>query len=86
MDETPDIKVGDQPKSEETPPAANQAEVKGGKKEPSVQASATPHHSWVYHVFNFFLGKETRLGRIMRPVLRWAAAVVGLFALGLLAG
>jgi len=82
MDETPDIKVDDQPKSDETPPAADQPEVKGGKKEPS----ATSGHSWVYHVFNFFLGKETRLGRIMRPVLRWAAAVVGLFALGLLAG
>ncbi len=29
---------------------------------------------------------ETRLGRVMRPVLRWLAATTGLFALGLLAG
>jgi hypothetical protein len=29
---------------------------------------------------------ETRLGRFMRPLLRWLAAITGLFALGLLAG
>ena len=34
----------------------------------------------------FLLGPETSVGRFMRPLLRWLAAVTGFFALGLLAG
>ena len=41
-----------------------------------------PRKSVLYHLFS----PETRLGRFMRPVLRWLAAIAGLFALGLLAG
>jgi prefoldin subunit 5 len=40
----------------------------------------------VYHVFNFLLGASSPVGRVVRPVLRWLAAIVGLVALGLLAG
>ncbi len=47
---------------------------------------ATPpplqRHGVVYKT----LSPETRTGRFMRPLLRWLAAIVGLFALGLLAG
>jgi hypothetical protein len=45
-----------------------------------------PHHSWIYHVFNFLLGAKTPVGRVTRPVLRWLATVVGLVALVLMAG
>jgi hypothetical protein len=38
--------------------------------------------SLLYHLFS----PETRVGRVTRPVLRWLAAITGLFALGLLAG
>ncbi len=55
--------------------------------EPSAAVYVPPRRrSWLYRFLNFLLGADTRLGRIMRPVLRWTAAVVGLFALGLLAG
>jgi hypothetical protein len=86
MDETEDIDENDEPNTEDTPAVGNAQEVSAEKAESVKAPPAFPHHSWVYHVFNFFLGKETRLGRIMRPFLRWTAAVVGLFALGLLAG
>jgi hypothetical protein len=38
--------------------------------------------SLLYRLFS----PETRVGRVTRPVLRWLAAITGLFALGLLAG
>lgn len=44
-----------------------------------------PARSWLHRFFSTLLSPETRLGRIMRPVLRWTAAIVGLFALGMLA-
>ena len=37
-------------------------------------------------LFYHLLSSETRTGRFMRPLLRWLAAITGLFALGLLAG
>jgi ribosomal protein S15P/S13E len=37
-------------------------------------------------VMHFAFSPETRLGRILRPVLRWLATIIGLFALGLLVG
>jgi hypothetical protein len=86
MDETENIDENDEPNTEETPAVGNGQEVSAEKAESGIATPAVPHHSWVYHVFNFLLGKETRLGRVMRPFLRWTAAVVGLFALGLLAG
>jgi len=55
--------------------------------EDSAPEKAAPvRHGWVYRLFNFLLGAGTPVGRVVRPVLRWLAAVVGLFALGLLAG
>jgi hypothetical protein len=37
-------------------------------------------------VFEYLFSFETRSGRIIRTLLRWLAAITGLFALGLLAG
>ncbi len=48
----------------------------------SLKKPHAPRKSVLYHLFS----PETRLGRFMRPVLRWLAAITGLFALGLLAG
>jgi type II secretory pathway component PulM len=44
-----------------------------------------PARSWLYRFFYALLSPETHLGRFMRPVLRWTATIVGLFALGMLA-
>jgi hypothetical protein len=40
---------------------------------------------WLYRALYATLSPQTRLGRFMRPFLRWTAAIVGLFALGMLA-
>ncbi len=48
----------------------------------SLKKPNSSRKSVLYHLFS----PETRLGRFMRPVLRWLAAITGLFALGLLAG
>jgi hypothetical protein len=53
---------------------------------PALVEKPAPRHSWFYRFLNFMLGRDTRVGRILRPFLRWAAAITGLFALGLLAG
>ena len=53
---------------------------------PTGKETSPAKRSWIYRFFNFLLGADSRLGRVMRTILRWAAAVVGLFALGLLAG
>jgi hypothetical protein len=65
-------------------PDVNEAPVKVQIPDISaaVASSAPRKKSLVYHLFS----PETRLGRVMRPVLRWLAAITGLFALGLLAG
>lgn len=52
----------------------------------SGEKAAPAKPSWIFRFFNFLLGADSRLGRVMRTILRWTAAVVGLFALGLLAG
>jgi hypothetical protein len=44
-----------------------------------------PTRSWLSRFFYTLLSPQTRLGRFMRPLLRWTAAIVGLFALGMLA-
>jgi hypothetical protein len=72
--------------AEASQPAEGQAPVEGeetGEVEPAAQPA---RRSWFYRVLRFMFSPETRLGRVMRPFLRWTAAVVGLFALGLLAG
>ena len=73
---------------EAVPPAGE--EVKSTPQAEAAAASATPaqpaRRSWFYRLLYFMFSPETRLGRILRPFLRWTAAVVGLFALGLLAG
>ena len=48
----------------------------------TVQEPPAPRKGLAYRLFS----PETRLGGVMRPVLRWLAAIIGLFALGLLAG
>jgi hypothetical protein len=48
----------------------------------AAQELPSPRKNLAYRLFS----PETRLGRIIRPVLRWLAAIAGLFALGLLAG
>ena len=81
---------------EEKPPEiANQAEEKPAAEtpEPETPAAVTPpaepqappRKPWLYRVFYALLSPETRLGRFMRPFLRWTAAIAGLFALGMLA-
>ncbi len=42
--------------------------------------------SVLWRFFHWLLGKDSRMGRFMRRALRLLATVVGLFALGLLAG
>jgi hypothetical protein len=63
-----------------TPPAAPQVE------QPSRQAPPTPPKPERRNLVYTLLSNETRGGRFMRPLLRWLAAITGLFALGLLAG
>jgi hypothetical protein len=53
---------------------------------PAVETPSTPAESGFKKALRFAFSPETRLGRILRPVLRWLATIVGLFALGLLAG
>ena len=60
----------DQPSGVETPAA------------PSIVEK--PKQSAVSKVLNFLFSPQTRFGRFMRTLLRWVAAIVGLFALGLL--
>ncbi len=64
------------------------AEKPSSEGEPGAEtAAAAPpkRRSWFYDFLYFTFSPETRLGRVMRPFLRWTGAVVGLFALGLLA-
>lgn len=52
---------------------------------PAAEPQTPPKKTWLYRFLYATLSPETRLGRIMRPVLRWTAAIAGLFALGMLA-
>ncbi len=79
----PEVEAAPQPVASqvvEIPP--NQGEEAAGAS-PGAQPA---QRSWFYRMLHFMFSPETRLGRIMRPFLRWTAAIVGLFALGLLAG
>ncbi len=50
------------------------------------QAEAQPQKAPARGFWHFLLGADTRLGRFNRAALRFLATVLGLFALGLLAG
>ncbi len=66
-----------------SPPIKNETAARATV--PDLASLKKPHahrKSVLYHLFS----PETRLGRFMRPVLRWLAAITGLFGLGLLAG
>jgi hypothetical protein len=84
------------PPGEEKPAeAASQIEEKpaGEAVEKETPAAGTPpaeplkpaRKPWLYRFSYALLSPETRLGRFMRPFLRWTATIVGLFALGMLA-
>jgi len=70
-----DEKLPGQVPEQETPAAVT----------PAVEPQKPARKPWLYRFFYALLSPETRLGRFMRPALRWTAAIVGLFALGLLA-
>ena len=81
-----------QPAAEETsastnaassPPVADESVARATIPDlTTLKEAQAPRKSLAYKMFS----PETRLGRFMRPVLRWLAAITGLFALGLLAG
>jgi hypothetical protein len=52
---------------------------------PAVEPQKPPQKPWLSRALYATLSPETRLGRFMRPFLRWTAAIAGLFALGMLA-
>lgn len=81
------------PAEKKTEPSAAQSLPENGTPQPASQASETisarenqpgrpPSPGLLYRLFS----TQTRTGRFMRPLLRWLAAITGLFALGLLAG
>ncbi len=75
----PDLQASEDRAVEEKPSGEGEASADSG-------AAAVPgRRSWFYRFLYFTFSPETRLGRVMRPFLRWTGAVVGLFALGLLA-
>ena len=66
-----------------SPPVQDETAVKANVPDlTSLKQAQSPRKSLAYKLFS----PETHLGRVMRPVLRWLAAISGLFALGLLAG
>ncbi len=73
----PDLKAGVDQAAGEKP---------SGEEGTDFGTAALPaRRSWFYRFLYFTFSPDTRLGRVMRPFLRWTAAVVGLFALGLMA-
>ena len=66
--------AGEIPEKETPPPATPSAEPQKPVKKP-----------WLGRLLYAMFSPNTRLGRFMRPVLRWTAAIVGLFGLGMLA-
>jgi hypothetical protein len=68
-----------------TAPLAQPEPAKTGSSAPKGteipdKAATEPRHSIFYLLFS----PQTRVGRVMRPTLRWLGAIVGLFALGAL--
>jgi hypothetical protein len=68
---------------EETPQQETPAAVT--PPEPVAEPPKPAKKSWLYRLLYATLSPQTRLGRFMRPVLRWIATIAGLFALGMLA-
>lgn len=50
----------------------------------SVITPEKPRQSWFSSMLNFLFSKDTAVGRIMRPLLRWTALVLILFSAGML--
>lgn len=70
------------PPSESDQPSPEANEFERSAEAAAAGAEEQPRRGWLYRLFS----PETRLGRFMRPLLRLLALIVGLFALGLLAG
>jgi len=74
-------------KPEEAKPAEESQEQKK-EQPPAVETPAIPpavkKQGAVSKVLNFLFSPQTGFGRFMRTLVRWVAAIVGLFALGLL--
>ncbi len=74
------------PTGENPVEAAPETEIPAAVEAPPAPEPPKPAQKpWLYRAMYATLSPETRLGRIMRPVLRWTAAIAGLFALGMLA-
>jgi hypothetical protein len=87
--ESTEEKKPEEAKPEEIKPAEESQEQK--KDQPSgvetlsaPPAVEKPKQSAVSKVLNFLFSPQTGRGRFMRALVRWVAAIVGLFALGLL--
>jgi septal ring factor EnvC (AmiA/AmiB activator) len=52
---------------------------------PAAEPEKPAKKPWLSRALYATFSPETRLGRFMRPFLRWTAAIAGLFALGMLA-
>ncbi len=50
----------------------------------TLQMPEKPHRSWFAAVLHFLFSADTAVGRFLRPLLRWTAFIVILFAAGLL--
>ena len=85
-DGTPVSEAEAVPSTGASPIEETQAPVQGETAGVSVEAAQPARRSWLFRLLHFLFSPDTRLGRFMRPFLRWTAAVVGLFALGLLVG
>jgi hypothetical protein len=75
-----DVKPAEEIPEKETEEKETQAAVT-----PAAEPQKPAKKSWLYRAMYATLSPETRLGRFMRPFLRWTAAIAGLFALGMLA-
>lgn len=69
------------PPSTETVPPAEESSI---ETEPLPVEASSSSPSGFQNVLYTLFSPETRVGRFMRPALRWAALVVGLFAIGFL--
>ena len=86
---SPSLESPEEAKPEETRPVEASQEQKT-EQQPTAETPAVPpavekpKQGAVSKVLNFLFSPQTRFGRFMRTLVRWLAAIVGLFALGLL--
>ncbi|MEJ5203364.1 MAG: hypothetical protein WHV66_14145, partial [Anaerolineales bacterium] len=71
--------VEEQPAGMEQPVVKSESVVETPPESVS-EMSAAPRKGALYVLFS----PETRMGRFLRPLVRWLAIIVGLFALGFL--